>query len=87
MAIGFSRIIGAAALLIPVLLHAQVPPSTFVNFEGAQTNPIRISSDGTRLFCGEHTEWHGIRVQFGAAGEPGANRGNSRGHRTGFGQY
>ena len=51
MAIGFSRIIGAAALLIPVLLHAQVPPSTFVNFEGAQTNPIRISSDGTRLFA------------------------------------
>jgi len=51
MAIGFSRIIGAPALLIPVLLQAQVPPSAFVNFEGAQTNPIRISSDGTRLLA------------------------------------
>lgn len=30
---------------------AQVPPSAFVNFEGAQTNPIRISPDGTRLFA------------------------------------
>ena len=30
---------------------AQVPPSEFVNFEGAQTNPIRISADGTRLFA------------------------------------
>jgi len=30
---------------------AQVPPSAFVNFEGAQTNPIRISADGTRLFA------------------------------------
>ena len=30
---------------------AQVAPSAFVNFEGAQTNPIRISSDGTRLFA------------------------------------
>jgi len=32
-------------------LSAQVPPSAFVNFEGAQTNPIRISNDGTRLFA------------------------------------
>ena len=32
-------------------LAAQVPPSAFVNFEGAQTNPIRISADGTRLFA------------------------------------
>ena len=30
---------------------AQVPPSAFVNFEGAQTNPIRMSADGTRLFA------------------------------------
>jgi DNA-binding beta-propeller fold protein YncE len=35
--------------LVPI--YAQVPPSAFVNFEGAQTNPIRISSDGTRLFA------------------------------------
>ena len=30
---------------------AQVSPNAFVNFEGAQTNPIRISADGTRLFA------------------------------------
>jgi YVTN family beta-propeller protein len=40
------------ALLTAVLpLAAQVPPSEFVNFEGAQTNPIRISLDGTRLYA------------------------------------
>jgi len=33
------------------ILCAQVPPGAFVNFEGAQTNPIRISADGTRLFA------------------------------------
>src|ERR1700746_3817667 len=38
-----------AAMVVP--LAAQVRPSAFVNFEGAQTNPIRISSDGTRLFA------------------------------------
>lgn len=32
-------------------LAAQVQPSAYVNFEGAQTNPIRISADGTRLFA------------------------------------
>jgi DNA-binding beta-propeller fold protein YncE len=32
-------------------LTAQVPPNEFVNFEGAQTHPMRISSDGTRLFA------------------------------------
>jgi DNA-binding beta-propeller fold protein YncE len=32
-------------------IAAQTPPSSFVNFEGAQTNPIRISPDGTRLFA------------------------------------
>jgi DNA-binding beta-propeller fold protein YncE len=39
----------AALTICP--LRAQVPPSSFVNFEGAQTNPIRISADGTRLFA------------------------------------
>jgi len=44
--------ISAAGLLfLPALALAQVPPSAFVNFEGAQTNPIRISADGTRLFA------------------------------------
>jgi YVTN family beta-propeller protein len=37
--------------LAAVPLVAQVPTSAFVNFEGAQTNPIRISADGTRLFA------------------------------------
>jgi YVTN family beta-propeller protein len=38
-------------LLLVALAQAQVPPSEFVNFEGAQTNPIRMSADGTRLFA------------------------------------
>jgi YVTN family beta-propeller protein len=43
------RVVGL--LLLPALGKAQVPPSAFVNFEGAQTNPIRISADGSRLFA------------------------------------
>ena len=39
------------AVLAAVPLPAQVPSSTFVNFEGGQTNPIRISADGARLFA------------------------------------
>ena len=39
------------AALAAVPLAAQAPPSAFVNFEGAQTSPIRISADGTRLFA------------------------------------
>jgi YVTN family beta-propeller protein len=30
---------------------AQAPPPVFANFEEAQTNPIRLSADGTRLFA------------------------------------
>lgn len=30
---------------------APVPLSSFVNFEAAQTNPVRLSPDGTRLFA------------------------------------
>jgi len=52
MRIKFAEIIQAASLLfLPALADPQVPPSAFVNFEGAQTNPIRISADGTRLFA------------------------------------
>jgi YVTN family beta-propeller protein len=40
-----------AVLLLPAQAAAQVSPSEFVNFEGAQTNPIRISADGKRLFA------------------------------------
>lgn len=32
-------------------LFAQVPTSAFANFEGSQTNPIRLSPDGSRLFA------------------------------------
>src|SRR5450755_1310209 len=37
--------------LAAIPMAAQVPPAAFVNFEGAQTNPIRISADGSRLFA------------------------------------
>jgi len=40
-----------AGLAIYVVAKAQVASSTFANFEGSQTNPIRLSSDGTRLFA------------------------------------
>jgi YVTN family beta-propeller protein len=36
---------------IPVSTYAQVSLSAFVNFEGAQTNPIRLSADQTRLYA------------------------------------
>jgi len=36
---------------LSVRLAAQTPPGAFLNFEGAQTNPIRISADGSRLFA------------------------------------
>ena len=39
------------AALTPSLATAQVAPSAFVNFEGAQTNPVRMSQDKTRLFA------------------------------------
>lgn len=31
--------------------RAQAPPPVFANFEEAQTNPVRLSADGTRLFA------------------------------------
>ncbi|HYE65596.1 MAG TPA: beta-propeller fold lactonase family protein, partial [Pyrinomonadaceae bacterium] len=37
-----------ASILLPSTVLAQ---STYVNFEGAQTNPVRLSPDGTRLFA------------------------------------
>src|ERR1700683_1073239 len=43
-----------AAFVILVALvttTAQAPPPAFANFEAAQTNPIRLSPDGTRLFA------------------------------------
>ena len=31
--------------------RAQAPPPVFANFEEAQTNPLRLSADGTLLFA------------------------------------
>ena len=43
-------LIGAAILLPRASVHAQ-QGGAFANFEGSQTNPIRISADGTRLYA------------------------------------
>src|ERR1700733_3568260 len=41
----FSLFLGAGSAV------AQTPSTTFANFEASQTNPIRLSADGTRLFA------------------------------------
>src|SRR5438445_11710397 len=42
-------LLGACALvLLPTLLRS---PSSYVNFEGKQTSPVRLSPDGTKLFA------------------------------------
>jgi YVTN family beta-propeller protein len=41
----------SALLLALAAAAAEVIPDAFVNFEGAQTNPVRLSADGTRLFA------------------------------------
>ena len=40
-----------ALLMIAPPVLAQVPGAAYTNFEGAQTNPVRLSPDGTRLFA------------------------------------
>lgn len=45
------RSIWLVATLIPQLLPNTSAQTSFVNFEGKQTNPVRLSSDGTRLFA------------------------------------
>lgn len=51
------RTFASASVLVSLILVsparslAQVAPNAFVNFEGSQTNPIRISPDRTRLFA------------------------------------
>ena len=37
-------------LSLSITANAQVSTSAYANFEGSQTNPIRLSPDGTRLF-------------------------------------
>src|SRR5579863_5723497 len=44
-------VLAAGLTLVTPLADAQVPLTAFVNFEGAQTNPIRLSADGSRLFA------------------------------------
>jgi len=39
------------AIATGVATKATAPPPTYANFEAAQTNPIRLSADGTRLFA------------------------------------
>jgi YVTN family beta-propeller protein len=39
------------AVLGTTAAQAQNPLSTYTNFEGAQTSPVRISTDGTRLYA------------------------------------
>jgi DNA-binding beta-propeller fold protein YncE len=52
MKMRFAEMLPLVSLLcLGVQAVAQVPPSEYVNFEGAQTNPIRLSADGTRLFA------------------------------------
>jgi YVTN family beta-propeller protein len=52
MKMRFAEVVPAVGLLLLTKLAVgQVPPSEFVNFEGAQTNPIRMSADGTRLYA------------------------------------
>src|ERR1700722_11468201 len=41
-----------ATILMPLVkAPAQAPPAGYANFEGSQTNPVRLSPDGTRLFA------------------------------------
>jgi len=49
MRVGF--LAAFVTLLALVTTTAQAPPPAFANFEEAQTNPIRLSADGTRLFA------------------------------------
>ena len=47
----FALIVLAAFLALPHTSHGQVASSAYVNFEGAQTNPISISADGRWLYA------------------------------------
>jgi len=49
--IGLISLALCALLVTLVVTKAQAPPPPYANFEPAQTNPIRLSADGTRLFA------------------------------------
>lgn len=40
-----------AAMMVHWSITAQAPAPGFANFEGAQTNPIRLSTDSKHLFA------------------------------------
>jgi YVTN family beta-propeller protein len=45
-------LVTAATILMPLVkAPAQAPPAGYANFEGSQTNPVRLSPDGARLFA------------------------------------
>jgi YVTN family beta-propeller protein len=44
-------IIAAAFLPKIAATQSSIPQSAYVNFEGSQTSPVRVSPDGTRLFA------------------------------------
>jgi YVTN family beta-propeller protein len=51
-AIASTIFLALLAVLLPrTATRAQAPPPVFANFEEAQTNPVRLSADGTRLFA------------------------------------
>src|SRR6202161_1099805 len=57
------------ACLLPGAAMSQVTAGgTFVNFESSQTNPVRLSPDGTRLFAGATPE---ARVSVFDVSQPG----------------
>jgi len=48
----FATFLAAAVCLLPGAAMSQVGvTNAYVNFEGSQTNPVRLSPDGTRLFA------------------------------------
>src|SRR3954470_18219582 len=44
-------LIACCALTTPFLPNAALARGAYVNFEGKQTSPVRLSADGTRLFA------------------------------------
>ena len=49
--IAFVVSLGASLLQLTAVSQTGITSANFVNFEGVQTNPIRLSPDGTRLFA------------------------------------
>ena len=71
-------LITAVCALSPSLSVGQVPLSAYTNFEGAQTSPIRLSPDGTRLFAVNTADARLSVFDVPAPSQPQSDRGNSR---------